>query len=151
VADHGEIYDDSDFGFKLYHIPALLLNTSHLNGQYTPTCSQIDFAPTLLHEIGYKGKFNCMGQNLFDSNYHPFAFSKDYESLITLCKDTLAMQWDMRTNEPRYYKIDSSKHLIVLESLNQNTKTEMRKFTENYLQVISYLYRNGRYRLDTHQ
>ncbi len=148
IADHGEIYEDADFGFKLFHIPALLLNTSRGNGTFASICSQIDFAPTLLFETGYKGKFNCLGQNLFDKNYRAFAFSKDYESQITLCEDDIAMQWDMRTNAPKYFKIDETKHLTLEEQIPSKAKIEMKYFAENYLQAISYIYRNGRYRLD---
>lgn len=147
VADHGEIYDESDFGYKLFHIPALLLNSSHGKGTFTKTCSQIDFAPTLLYEAGYKLPLNCLGQNLFASDYKPFAFSKDYESKITLTYDKIAMQWDMRTDSPAYYTVTSNKHLIPNATINNSVKKEMKLFTENYLQTISYLYRNGRYRI----
>ncbi|HRB38334.1 MAG TPA: LTA synthase family protein, partial [Bacteroidia bacterium] len=53
LADHGEIYDETDHGYKLFHIPALLLNSSRGKGTFASTCSQVDFAPTLLSEISF--------------------------------------------------------------------------------------------------
>ena len=146
VADHGEIYDDSDWGVKRFHIPALLLNCPDSLKTFSKTCSQIDFAPTILYELGYNNSFHCIGQNLFAKDYLPIAFFRDYGTGITFCKDSIAMRFDVRDNKPEYFYMDKTKHKIEASNLSDSLKSEMKKFSENYLQTISFIYRHGRYR-----
>lgn len=147
TADHGEVFQDSDLGFKYFHIPALILNSSQVPGKFEKTCSQVDLPLAILSETGYDLPFHLAGQNPFSSSYLPFSFSKDYESTITLCKDSVAMQWDIRTDEPNYFYIDSTKHLSDGKTISPSTRSSMKQFTKDYLQSISYIYRYGRYKL----
>ena len=81
TADHGEVYSQEDRPFRMFHIPALLLNGSRCDTVFDAVCSQMDFVPTLLSEIGYKGAFPCIGRNLFAKDYQPFATMNNYDNL----------------------------------------------------------------------
>jgi phosphoglycerol transferase MdoB-like AlkP superfamily enzyme len=145
VADHGEMYDNSDYNFKSFHIPALLLNVGQI-GVFTQNCSQIDFAPTLLEASGYVGNYHFIGQPLLNKNFNSFSVSRDYGSTVYLTKDSFVMRWDLEKQKQEIFILDSTSHFGTVKYTNQVTSNQMDAFTRKYLQGLSVIYRNGLYR-----
>jgi phosphoglycerol transferase MdoB-like AlkP superfamily enzyme len=146
VADHGEPYEPKHLQYKMFHIPALLLNTSQPAQVYSKTCSQIDLAPTVLLESGYKGKYHFVGQNLFSTYFKPFAISRNTAEMLYVQNEKgQVLSCDMNTKKYSYHQIDSASFIggpVVLKGTDGN---QLYSDFRHYLQRISVLYRNGLY------
>ena len=141
IADHGEVYSQADHQFRLFHIPALLLNGSRHDTVFDAVCSQMDFVPTLLSEIGYQGSFPCIGRNLFASDYRPFATMNTYDNLHLWMENDKVITWDLMTDEARCYQMRED---FLLEPSELPSEPETKK-AKSYLAFLSYLYQKGLY------
>ena len=141
TADHGEVYFQDDRPFRMFHIPALLLNGSRCDTVFDAVCSQMDFVPTLLSEIGYKGVFPCVGRNLFAKDYQPFATMNSYDNLHFWMENGKVVTWDMMSDEARCYRMNSE---YLLEPLDLPFDSELRRM-KSYLAFLSYVYQKGLY------
>lgn len=143
-ADHGEAYQPTDNDYKIFHIPALLLNSSHDTGTFVHAAAQCDIAPTLLNEINFNGAYHFIGQNVFASDYVPFAFSRAYSDEVFCSFDSTVIKFKIGAGDFSLFNYDPQQYLIAgdkaLISAEQTT------FIKNYLQSISWLFRNGKYR-----
>ncbi|MBO7084180.1 MAG: sulfatase-like hydrolase/transferase [Bacteroidales bacterium] len=141
IADHGEVYSEADHQFRLFHIPALLLNGSRHDTVFDEVCSQMDFAPTLLSEIGFKGAFPCIGRNLFDESYRPFATMNSYNDLHLWMQNGKVIAWDMMNDQSACYRMDD---LFLLEPSEQSFDEELNDM-KTYLAFLSFIYQKGLY------
>ena len=141
TADHGEVYSQADRPFRMFHIPALLLNGSRCDTVFDAVCSQMDFVPTLLSEIGYKGAFPCIGRNLFAKDYHPFATMNNYDNLHFWIENGKVVTWDMMSDDSRCYRMNSE---YVLEPSDLPFDAELQRM-KSYLAFLSYVYQKGLY------
>jgi hypothetical protein len=141
TADHGEVYYQADRPFRMFHIPALLLNGSRCDTVFDAVCSQMDFVPTLLSEIGYKGAFPCIGRNLFAKDYHPFATMNNYDNLHFWIENGKVVTWDMMSDDSRCYRMNSE---YVLEPSDLPFDAELQRM-KSYLAFLSYVYQKGLY------
>jgi phosphoglycerol transferase MdoB-like AlkP superfamily enzyme len=141
IADHGEVYSQADHQFRLFHIPALLLNGSRRDTVFDAVCSQMDFAPTLLSEIGFKGTFPCIGRNLFSDDYQPFATMNTYDNLHFWMENGKVVTWNMMNDEARGYRMTED---FLLEPSELPIDAELGKM-KSYLSFLSYVYQKGLY------
>ena len=141
IADHGEVYSQADRPFRMFHIPALLLNGSRCDTVFDAVCSQMDFVPTLLSEIGYKGAFPCIGRNLFAKDYHPFATMNNYDNLHFWIENGKVVTWDMMSDDANCYRMTSE---YVLEPSDLPFDSELQRM-KSYLAFLSYVYQKGLY------
>ena len=141
TADHGEVYSQEDRPFRMFHIPALLLNGSRCDTVFDAVCSQMDFVPTLLSEIGYKGAFPCIGRNLFAKDYQPFATMNNYDNLHFWMENGKVVTWDMMSDEARCYRMNSD---YLLEPSDLPFDTELQNM-KSYLAFLSFVYQKGLY------
>ena len=141
TADHGEVYSQEDRPFRMFHIPALLLNGSRCDTVFDAVCSQMDFVPTLLSEIGYKGAFPCIGRNLFAKDYQPFATMNNYDNLHFWMENGKVVTWDMMSDEARCYRMNSD---YLLEPSDLPFDTELQSM-KSYLAFLSFVYQKGLY------
>ena len=141
IADHGEVYSQADRPFRMFHIPALLLNGSRCDTVFDAVCSQMDFVPTLLSEIGYKGAFPCIGRNLFAKDYQPFATMNNYDNLHFWMENGKVVTWDMMSDEARCYRMNSD---YLLEPSDLPFDTELQSM-KSYLAFLSFVYQKGLY------
>ena len=139
IADHGEVYSQADHQFRLFHIPALLLNGSRHDTVFDAVCSQMDFVPTILSEIGYKGAFPCIGRNLYAEDYHPFATMNTYDNLHLWMENDKVVTWDMMTDEAKCYRMTDD-FLLEPSELPCDSETKAMK---SYLAFLSYVYQKG--------
>ncbi len=139
IADHGEVYSQNDHQFRLFHIPALLLNGSYRDTVFSPVCSQMDFVPTILSEIGFKGAFPCMGRNLFADDYHPFAPMNTLNNLHLWMENGKVVSWDMMNDEAHCYRMNAN---YMLEPSNEPFDAELVRM-KSYLAFMSYIYQKG--------
>lgn len=145
LADHGEVYDLKDQNYKVYHIPALLLNSNQPVGKFDSVCSQIDFAPTLINEIGYEGTYHFIGQNLFSNYYKSFSISRNTETALAYHYENKVYFTDLKYGGDSYYYLDSLSYPSIKfePSLLERNKTQ--SFLKNYLEGLSVIYRDGYY------
>ena len=143
IADHGEVYSEADHQFRLFHIPALLLNGSRRDTVFDAVCSQMDFVPTLLSEIGFKGVFPCIGKNLFDGSYQPFATMNSYNNLHLWMQNGKVVAWDMMNGQSSCYRMND---LFLLEPSDLPFDVELNDM-KTYLAFLSYIYQKGLYHL----
>ena len=141
IADHGEVYSQADHQFRLFHIPALLLNGSRHDTVFDAVCSQIDFVPTILSEIGFKGSFPCIGRNLFANDYQPFATMNTYDNLHIWMENDKVITWDLMTDEAKCYRMKDD---FLLEPSESSCDSEVIKM-KSYLAFLSYIYQKGLY------
>lgn len=141
TADHGEVYSQADRPFRMFHIPALLLNGSRCDTVFDAVCSQMDFVPTLLSEIGYKGAFPCIGRNLFAKDYHPFATMNTYDNMHLWIENGKVVTWDMMSDDANCYRMTSE---YVLEPSDLPFDSELQRM-KSYLAFLSYVYQKGLY------
>ena len=141
IADHGEVYSQADHQFRLFHIPALLLNGSQSDTVFDAVCSQMDFVPTILSEIGFKGNFPCIGRNLFAEDFRPFATMNSYDNLHLWMENGKVVTWDMMSNEAQCYSMND---VFLLEPSDQPFDLEVKKM-KSYLAFLSYIYQRGLY------
>lgn len=139
IADHGEVYSQADHQFRLFHIPALLLNGSRSDTIFDAVCSQMDFVPTILSEIGYKGVFPCIGRNLYAEDYRPFATMNTYDNLHLWMENGKVVTWDMMTDEAKCYRMNND-FLLEPSDLPCDSETKAMK---SYLAFLSYVYQKG--------
>lgn len=146
VADHGEPYEPKHLQYKMFHIPALLLNTSKPARVFGQTCSQIDLAPTVLIESGYKGPYHFIGQNLFSSHFKPFAISRNTAEMLYMQNAKgQVLSCDMNSKKYTFHKMDSLSYIGEPVILEGNDGPQLYSDFQHYLQGISVLYRNGLY------
>lgn len=141
IADHGEVYSQADHQFRLFHIPALLLNGSRHDTVFDAICSQMDFVPTILSEIGYKGNFPCIGRNLYAKDYRPFATMNTYDNLHIWMENDKVITWDLMTDEAKCYRMQDD---FLLEPSELPTEPEAKK-AKSHLAFLSYIYQKGLY------
>ena len=139
IADHGEVYSQADHQFRLFHVPALLLNGSRHDTVFDAVCSQMDFVPTLLSEIGYEGAFPCIGRNLYAKDYRPFATMNTYDNLHLWMENGKVVTWDMMTDEAKCYRMTDD-FLLEPSELPCDSETKAMK---SYLAFLSYVYQKG--------
>ncbi|MES2560501.1 MAG: sulfatase-like hydrolase/transferase [Bacteroidota bacterium] len=146
VADHGEVYEPKHLQYKMFHIPALLLNTSKPPQVFSRTCSQIDLAPTVLLESGYKGPYHFIGQNVFSNHFKPFAISRNTAEMLYMQNEKgQVLSCDMNTKKYYYHQIDSLSFIGGPIVLKGKEGKQLYSDFQHYLQGISVLYRNGLY------
>lgn len=141
IADHGEVYSEADHQFRLFHIPALLLNSSHGDTIVDAICSQMDFAPTILAEIGFKGSFPCIGRNLFASDFQPFATMNSYDNHHLWMQNGKVVAWDMMSGEAKCYRMNDD---FLLDPSEQPCEEELNNM-KSYLAFLSFIYQKGLY------
>lgn len=146
VADHGEPYEPKHLQYKMFHIPALLLNTSKPAGVFTKTCSQIDLAPTVLIESGYKGPYHFIGQNLFSEYFKPFAVSRNTAEMLYLQNEKgQVLSCDMNSKKYTFHLLDSASFISPPYHPKAKDSVQLYSSFTHYLEGISVLYRNGLY------
>lgn len=141
LADHGEVYSEADHQFRLFHIPALLLNGSHRDTVLDVVCSQMDFVPTILSEIGFQGAFPCIGKNLFAADYPPFATMNSYDNVHLWMQNGKVITWNMMSDEARCYLMNKD---FLLEPSELPFDSELKRM-KSYLAFLSYIYQKGMY------
>lgn len=141
IADHGEVYSQDDHQFRLFHIPALLLNGSRRDTVFDAVCSQMDFVPTLLAEIGFKGAFPCIGRNLFADDYQPFATMNTYGNFHVWMQNDKVVTWNMMNDEVACYRMNDD-FLLEPSPLSFDSELENMK---SYLAFLSFIYQKGLY------
>jgi phosphoglycerol transferase MdoB-like AlkP superfamily enzyme len=147
VADHGEVYEAKHLQYKMFHIPALILNTSQPAQVFNKVCSQIDLAPTVLTESGYKGPYHFIGQYLFSKYYKPFAISRNTANMVYMQNnDGMVLGCEMNAKKLSYHTMTTDSYIgdpMHEDSIVQ--KTEMGNLFREYMQGLSAIYRNGQY------
>lgn len=141
LADHGEVYSQADHQFRLFHIPALLLNGSRRDTVFEAVCSQMDFVPTLLSEIGYEGAFPCIGRNLFDDDYEPFATMSTYDNVHYWMQNGKVVAWNMMNDQAACYQMNDQ---FLLEPSELPYEPELNNM-KSYLAFLSFIYQKGLY------
>jgi phosphoglycerol transferase MdoB-like AlkP superfamily enzyme len=147
MADHGEPYDEGDYDFKIFHIPALLLNSNKEPRRMDKVCSQIDLSATLLHQIGYSGPYHMIGQNVFDKGFHPFAVCRNYDDVVYYCTSNEVIRLDLRRQELKTFTFTDNLYLRPLDIPFQHRKNDEQAL-KCYLQSLSYIFRTGKYRFN---
>ena len=142
LADHGEVYSDHDPQFRLFHIPALLLNSSIVQQRFDKVCTQIDFLPTIFAELGYQDPYPCMGQNLFAGDYQPFAIMKGYSEERFCYSDGEFFSWNAETNASLSCRLLDNYTLTPTDGKVDEVKLSKLK---SYLAFLSYVYNKGLY------
>ena len=145
LADHGEVYELKDQDYKVYHIPALLLNTSLVAGKFDSVCSQMDFASTLINECGYNGAYHFIGQNLFNADFHPFAISRNTQAALAYHYENKVYFTDLQYGMSSYYMLDSLSYPSKKFEPSEEERTRTKNFLKNYLEGLSVIYRDGLY------
>jgi phosphoglycerol transferase MdoB-like AlkP superfamily enzyme len=145
LADHGEYYVPEDTEYKIFHIPALLLNSTKGAGVCDKICSQCDFGTTLLHDLHFPGAFHFIGQDIFSQSFKPVAFSKPYGNEVLLNIDGRIIRYYFETKKAIYYRLEG-KHLIE-QPAEQGRHADMEELLAHYLQSTSCIFRNGSYHL----
>lgn len=146
TADHGEPHQPEDNDYKIFHIPALLLNSSMGTGTFNSVCSQCDFGTTLLHEINYPGKFQFIGQDIFNKDYKPFAVSRPYGEDVLLSTDSVVIRFYYETKQLKYYRLIGQRTLQEIKDAGNRYRDET-DFLLKYLQGTSYIFKSGKYSL----
>ena len=141
VADHGEVYSKADLGFRLFHIPALLLNAKEGSVVFDKVCSQIDLVPTILAEIGYSGAYPCLGQNVFSSDFVPFASMNSYDDQHFWIRDGRVLSWDAVTDQTCSYHMTDDYLLQKTEEPCEEEKQTL----QSYLSFLSYIFHKELY------
>lgn len=141
LADHGEVYSQADHQFRLFHIPALLLNGSQGDTMMDAVCSQMDFVPTILSEIGYQGAFPCIGRNLFATDGEPFATMNTYDNLHIWMQNGKVVTWNMMSDEAKCYRMNED---FLLEPAELPFDSELKRM-KSYLAFLSFIYQKGLY------
>lgn len=141
IADHGEVYSEEDRGFRLFHIPALMLNSKEGCGRFDKVCSQIDFLPTILAEIGFQGAYPCMGQNMFSPDFKPFAIMNNYDNQRIWIHDGNIVSWNQATDMAKRYQMSES---YLLWETKQPCDDE-KQALKSYLSFLSYIFHKGLY------
>ena len=141
IADHGEVYSNADLGFRLYHIPALMLNSKEGSMRFDKVCSQIDIVPTILAEIGYTGAYPCIGQNVFSPDFVPFAIMNSYNNRRVWIHDGHIVSWDMATDQSYSYRMTKDYLLWKTDEPSESEKQAM----QSYLSFLSYIFHKGLY------
>lgn len=141
IADHGEVYSEKDRGFRMYHIPALMLNSKEGSGRFDKVCSQIDFVPTILAEIGYAGAYPCLGQNVFSTDFEPFAIMNSYDNRRIWIHNGKIVSWDQTTDLAKRYQMTDDYLLWELKQPCDDEKQAMK----SYLSFLSYIFHKGLY------
>lgn len=144
IADHGEVYELRDHQYKLFHIPALLLNTNRPPQVFNSICSQVDFAPTLLFESGAAPSHHFIGQYLFDPDYKPFAISRHQQPMVYLHQGSRIMMMDVQRNVGGYYQTDQNGYINTPDSVQTGIEQTI-TFTKQYLQGLNVLFTKGKY------
>lgn len=139
TADHGEVYFDEDHQFRYLHIPALFLNASCRDTVLNVVCSQMDFATTILSEIGYKGAFPCIGRNLFSPDFHSFATMNSYNNLHYWVENGKVVTWDMMSGEAQSFRLRND---YLLEPSGEAFDAELERM-KSYLAFLSFVYQKG--------
>ena len=139
TADHGEVYFDEDHQFRYLHIPALFLNASCRDTVLNVVCSQMDFATTILSEIGYKGAFPCIGRNLFSPDFHSFATMNSYNNLHYWMENGKVITWDMMSGEAQSFRLRND---YLLEPSGEASDAELERM-KSYLAFLSFVYQKG--------
>ena len=146
IADHGEAYEPTDNECKIFHVPALFLNFKKENGVFEKPASQSDIPSTVLAELNYKGNYHFIGQDIFASDYKPFAFFRSYGNHVYLCKDSVMLKYFFETNQAEFFTLDKHQYQIPNEKVDDKTKSAMILFTQRYMQSLSAIFRKGKYR-----
>ena len=142
LADHGEVYSDLDPQFRLFHIPALMLNSSMGAQRFAEVCSQMDFVPTILAEIGCREPYPCMGRNAFAADYQPFAIMKGYSEERFCYVDGKVVAWNADTDSSMSYRMGDDYTLVPTNEAVEEAKLSRLK---SYLAFLSYVYNKGLY------
>ena len=145
IADHGEVYELKDQNYKVYHIPALLLNSSKPVGTFNAICSQMDFASTLIGECGYNGSYHFIGQNLFSTDFKPFAISRNTETALAYHYENKVFFTDLQYGGDSYYYLDSLSYPAIKFEPSVSERNNTQKFLKQYLEGLSVIYRDGLY------
>lgn len=145
LADHGEVYELKDQNYKVYHIPALLLNTSQAAGTFDSVCSQMDFATTLINECGYNGSYHFIGQNLFSADFKPFAISRNTETAIAYHYNNKVFFTDLQYGGDSYFYLDSLSYPAIKFEPSDTERNKTQNFLKQYLEGLSVIYRDGLY------
>ncbi len=141
IADHGEVYSEADWFFRLFHIPALMLNSKEGRMEFDKVCSQMDFFPTILAEVGYAGTYPCMGQNMFSPDYKPFAILNNYNNCRFWLRNGQIVSWDQATDESKHYQMTDD---YLLWENSQSCDDEKQE-VKSYLSFLSYIFHKGLY------
>lgn len=145
IADHGEVYQPKDHQYKIFHIPALLLNTNQQQGVYSNTCSQSDFTTTITTEAGIKTPYHYIGQYLFSPNFKPFAISRQQDPVVYINNGKRVFAFDLRNEKGLFFTPDSLGYIAVKADDDQSQADSMITFTKNYLQGLNIIYTQGKY------
>ena len=136
LADHSDNFGLNCDEVNIFRIPLLILNSKQNCGRINKVASQCDLPSTILSELNYKGKYHFIGQDIFASNYKPFAYARDYNNNLYLFEDSVILK----------YNLESNLFKNIVGSIN--VKTENVDFLKCYIQTITYIFRNGKYRYD---
>ncbi len=136
MADHSENDELNNDELNMFRIPLLILNSKHNNAIIKKVASQCDIASTILSELNYCGNYHFIGQDVFAYDFKPFAFSRDYINNVYMYKDSAVLKYNLESN--------LFKNIVG----SNNVKTENVDFLKCYIQTITYIFRNGKYRYD---
>lgn len=147
IADHGESITADDGQFKIFHIPALILNSNIKPVEFNKVCSQADMAPTLINLMGLGCNYHFIGQNTFSKDYFPFAVVRHYDPILFYITDSIVCSWNINSNSYKYFYKNSTNYLIPC---NKNLKNENINagFVKDYAEAISFIYQTNKYRCE---
>lgn len=148
LADHSENYESSDGEINIFDIPLLILNSENNIGISTKVASQCDIPSTILSELNYSGKYHFIGQNILDGHFQSFAFMRNYTNDIYYSEDNYILKYNLETFNSKLFIRNGNNIDMLNGKIYYDTKNRMNKFTECYIQSISLIFRNGKYRFD---
>ena len=146
LADHGEAYSPVDNECKIFHIPCLILNSKHGIGTVEDDASQCDIPSMLLAELNYPGAYHFIGQDVFSKDHSPYAFMRAYGNDVYFCRDSIMLKYFFENRKAQFYYLDKHLYQRPADGVNENTKASMILYVQRYMQSISWIFRNGRYR-----
>lgn len=149
IADHNSrVYGETEFPVNFFHIPGLILGGG-VSAQSVPhVCSQIDMVPSLLSLIGIHRYGPAPGHNVFTPEYKPRAIMQYYGTFAYLSEEHLLLiQDDASIHHYRYSPASG------VEQISQTTSgvEQIQHEAIAYHLWPEYVYRNARYRLETHE
>ncbi|HEY6160513.1 MAG TPA: LTA synthase family protein [Bacteroidia bacterium] len=146
IADHGEAYGPEDNFCKIFHIPCLVLNAEQGKGVSMNTASQCDVPSTVLSQLHYSGNYHFIGQDMFSKEFHPFAFMHAYGSDLFLCRDSIMLKYYFENGKAEFYYTDRHHYQRTANDVPQEVQKKMIAFLQRYIQSITWIFRNGKYR-----
>jgi phosphoglycerol transferase len=147
IADHGESITADDGQFKIFHIPALILNSAIKPVEFNKVCSQADMAPTLINLMGLNCNYHFVGQNIFSEYFHPFAVTRHYDPTLFYITDSVVCSWNINSNSYKYFYRNTTNYLIPCNKYLKNENISV-GFVKDYAEAISYIYQTNKYRCE---